>query len=216
MFAPPGTQTKIVEAVLEAGVERYLPWQFGVDYDSIGRGSKQDLFTEQVGVREILRGQGRTKWVVISTGLFLSFLFEPAFGVVVRGEDGRRTVRALGGWGERITVTAVRDIGRVVAEVVCGEDGEVEGVVFVAGETISYEHLAEVVEEVAGEKVQRELWSVERLVEELREDPEDGLKKYRVVFAEGRGVAWDVERTFNHRKGMGMQDVKGWALENLK
>ena len=35
----PGTQRKITTAVLHAGVKRYVPWQFGVDYDVVGRGS---------------------------------------------------------------------------------------------------------------------------------------------------------------------------------
>jgi hypothetical protein len=43
--------------MLSAGVKRYLPWQFGVDYDVIGRGSAQTLFDEQFDVRDLLRGQ---------------------------------------------------------------------------------------------------------------------------------------------------------------
>ncbi len=50
-----GMQLKLARAVLEAGVKRYFPWQFGVDYDVIGRGSAQDLFDEQLDVRELLR-----------------------------------------------------------------------------------------------------------------------------------------------------------------
>ena len=38
------TQLKLARAVLDADVRRYIPWQFGVDYDIIGRGSVQDLF----------------------------------------------------------------------------------------------------------------------------------------------------------------------------
>jgi hypothetical protein len=34
--AGPGTQRKLTEAALAAGVRRYLPWQFGVDYDLVG------------------------------------------------------------------------------------------------------------------------------------------------------------------------------------
>lgn len=41
MYMGPGMQTKITQAVLDAGVERYIPWQFGVDYDAIGRDSAQ-------------------------------------------------------------------------------------------------------------------------------------------------------------------------------
>jgi hypothetical protein len=35
-------------------------------------------------------------------------------------------------------------------------------------------------------KEMREIWTVEGLKEELRKDPENGLWKYRVVFAERR------------------------------
>lgn len=34
--AGPGTQLKITGAALDAGVPRYFPWQFGVDYDVVG------------------------------------------------------------------------------------------------------------------------------------------------------------------------------------
>ena len=52
--------------VLEADVKRYFPWQFGVDYDVIGRGSAQDLFDEQLDVRDLLRSQNRMEWVIVS------------------------------------------------------------------------------------------------------------------------------------------------------
>ena len=93
---------KIAQAALEGGVRRYFPWQFGVDYDVLGRGSAQDLFDEQLDVRDLLRGQSSTEWVIVSTGMFTNFLFEPSFGVVVfDGEKGEGTiVRGLGGVGE--------------------------------------------------------------------------------------------------------------------
>jgi hypothetical protein len=49
-----GTQRRIAQAALLAGVKRFVPWQFGVDYDVIGRGSAQDLFDEQLDVRDLL------------------------------------------------------------------------------------------------------------------------------------------------------------------
>lgn len=48
-----GTQRELASAVLDAGVRRYVPWKFGVDYDVIGRGSAQDLFDEQLDVRDL-------------------------------------------------------------------------------------------------------------------------------------------------------------------
>lgn len=208
MTYPPGTQLKLAQAVLNAHVELYLPWQYGIDYDVIGRGSAQELFAEQLDVRELLRAQRgtKTRWGVVSTGLFVSFLFEPEFGVV---SESRDIVTALGGWENEITVTAPRDIGAVVAEVVLGDE-VVRGVIYVAGETVSYETLARYVEGATGKQVRRVLVSKEQALNELREDPKDGIKKYRAVFAEGRGVAWPVSGTWSARKGMEMGDVRGY------
>jgi hypothetical protein len=72
MTAGPGTQVKLARAALAGGVPRYFPWQFGMDYDVIGRNSPQDLFDEQLDVRDLLRGQDATRWVIVSTGLFTS------------------------------------------------------------------------------------------------------------------------------------------------
>lgn len=219
-----GSQLKIAQAVLQArkqgaAVRRFLPWQFGVDYDLIGRGSAQDLFDEQLDVRDLLRAQQEVEWVIVSTGMFTSFLFEEYFGVVetsaAKGDGasaGAVVVRALGSWENAVTVTTPRDIGRVVAEVVA-DAGIRDEVVFTAGETVTYGRLADIVEGLVGErgKVEREVWTVERLTKELELDPEDAVKKYRAVFAKGRGVSWDEESTFDKGRGMGLMDVEGWA-----
>ncbi|KAL4744372.1 hypothetical protein BDW72DRAFT_188659 [Aspergillus terricola var. indicus] len=208
-----GTQLKLARAVLDAGVLRYIPWQFGVDYDIIGRGSAQDLFDEQLDVRDLLRSQYRTKWVIISTGMFTSFLFERAFGVV---DAEKRVVTALGSWENRVTVTAPVDIGRVTAEVVLEESfGDPDNVVYVAGDTVSYGRVAEIVESVIGRAFDRRVRTVDTARRYLAQEPENGLFKYQIVFGEGRGVAWDAEKTWNAQRGMRLQTAAEWARENL-
>lgn len=207
----PGTQLKILEAVLQAKahVKRYFPWQFGVDYDTIGRGSGQDLFNEQLDVRDRLRAQDEVEWVIVSTGMFTSFLFEPFFGLV---EDD--VVRALGSWDTKLTLTTAQDIGKMTAAIVFSEQPRFKNeVVFIAGETITYARLAEIVEEVKGKRMIRELWTLEKLRKDLEENPEDAIVKYRIVFALTRGIAWDMEKTFNHAKGIEMMDVKSWLVQ---
>ena len=76
------TPMKLAKAALQSGIPRYFPWQFGVDFEAIGRGGPQDIFDAQLDVRELLRSQDKTEWVIISTGMFMSYLFEPEFGVV--------------------------------------------------------------------------------------------------------------------------------------
>jgi len=194
-------------------VKRYFPWQFGVDYDAIGRGSAQDLFDEQLDVRDLLRSQDRMEWVIVSTGMFTSFLFEPSFGVV---DLAQNTVHALGSWGNSVTVTTPKDIGALTAEIVFAEPRIVNSVVFTAGDTVTYERLADIVESVLGRKTRRVEWSVPVLKDELVKDPNNPIKKYRVVFAEGRGVSWAVGKAFNAQRGIEVFDVERWARENLK
>lgn len=206
---PPGTQLKIAQAALDAEVSRYFPWQFGVDYDVIGLGSEQDLFDEQLGVRALLRGQQLgTDWTIISTGMFVSFLFEPGFGIVDMKEG---TARALGDWTTEVTVTAVDDIGKMTAEIVFLPDETTRGVVFVAGDTISYGRLADVVEKETGRELSRECWSQEHLRAELAKNPENKMNKYRGVFAAGVGVAWPIEKTLNHRRGLQLNTVDDYV-----
>lgn len=215
MYSPPGTQTRLARAALASGCRRYFPWQFGVDYDAIGPASSQDLFTEQLAIREMLRGQERMEWVIVSTGMFTSFLFEPGTGLVDLSGEGEARVVGIGdSWANAITVTSPRDIGRVVAEIALACP-EVKGVVFTAGDTVSMARLAEIVESVTGRGVVRELKTVARLKAELRERPDDGMRKYRVVFGEGVGVAWECEGTFNVRRGMEMETAEEWARANL-
>lgn len=213
MGLPSGTQTKIAQAALDAGVARLVPWQFGMDYDIIGEGSSQDLFDEQLKVRKMLRGQDKTRWIIVSTGVFMSFLFEPAFGVV---DLEQKTVRALGSWETRITATTPEDIGRLTAEVVLdpGELAEGSGVVYTAGDTVSYGELAEKLDAHFGETFKRELWDGEALKRQMEEDA-NTLVKYRDTFAQGRGVAWDNERTVNYQRGIPVTDVNVF-LESMK
>lgn len=207
-----GTQLKIARAVLDAGVPRYFPWQFGVDYDVIGRGSAQDLFDEQLDVRDLLRSQKRTEWVIVSTGMFTSFLFEPSFGVV---DLAQGTVNALGDWSNAVTVTTAEDIGALTTEIVFSEPGIANQVVYVAGDTVTYRQLADTIDTLLGRVVVRNEWSVPELKRQLAEEPLNPLRKYRVVFAQGRGVAWDKRSTFNAQRGFTTCGLEEWMRNNL-
>ncbi len=208
-----GTQRKLARAVLDAQVHRYVPWQFGVDYDVIGRGSAQDLFDEQLDVRDLLRAQKETEWVILSTGMFTSFLFEPSFGVVDLAEN---TVHALGSFDNALTVTTAEDIGVLTAEVVFAEPRIMNQVLYAAGDTVTYARLADIVDSVLSRKVHRAEWSLGRLRDELAQEPDNALRKYRVVFAEGKGVSWEMAKTFNAQRGIETIGVERWMRDNLR
>lgn len=207
----PGTQLKLARAVLRSGVRRYFPWQFGVDYDRLGRGSAQDLFDEQLDVRTLLRGQTAVKWVIVSTGMFLSFLFEPSFEVV---DLDSGVVNALGSLQNEVTVTTPEDIGRFTAEILFAKPEIENEVVFVAGDTIAYGDIAGKLTQELGVPFETKVWDVPFLEAQLAEDEENVLKKYRAVFAKGPGMAWPKQATFNELHGLDCTDVSRWIREH--
>ncbi|HEY2000170.1 NmrA family NAD(P)-binding protein, partial [Paraburkholderia sp.] len=182
------------------------------DYDVIGRGSAQDLFDEQLDVRDLLRSQEQTEWVIVSTGMFTSFLFEPSFGVV-NLQVG--TVHALGSWDNAVTVTTAADIGAATVEIVFSEPRVANRIVYLAGDTVTYRQLANAVDAILSLNVRRVVWSVPQLAEELTLEPDNSIRKYRVVFAQGAGVAWHKDRTFNAQHGIAVSDMEEWMRKNL-
>ncbi|KAI0378730.1 NAD(P)-binding protein [Hypomontagnella monticulosa] len=207
---PAGTQVKLTQAVLKAGTPRYIPWQWGIDYDAVGAGSAQDLFDEQLQVRSLLRGQQDTDWVIVSTGLFMSFLFLPAFGVVDLKE---RKVRALGSWDAKLTLTTAKDIGRMAAEVAYDPREVARQVVYIAGDTVTYRQAAKFVKERFGGEWSEEVRDAEFLKGKLKERPDDGMLKYTNVWAVGKGVAWDMEKTLNGQRGIELQGLESYLME---
>ncbi len=162
------TPMKLAKAALQSGIPRYFPWQFGVDFEAIGRGGPQDIFDAQLDVRELLRSQSKTEWVIISTGMFMSYLFEPEFGVVDLQND---TVNALGSYDTAVTVTTPDDIGVLTAEIVFFEPTISNEIVFLAGDTITYGELADKLEAALNKPFSRSEWTVPVLMEELANDP---------------------------------------------
>jgi len=206
------TPMKLARAALQARIPRYFPWQFGVDFDVIGRGSPQDIFDAQLDVRELLRSQEHTEWVIISTGMFMSYLFEPEFGVVDLQNDA---VHALGTLDTAVTLTTPDDIGMLTAEIVFATPRIRNEIVYLAGDTVTYGEVADKLQAGLGRPFKRSAWSVEYLLDELARDPQNMMRKYRAAFALGRGVAWDKSGTFNQRQGIPVTDVASWINANL-
>lgn len=206
------TPMKLARAALLARIPRYFPWQFGVDFDVIGRGSPQDIFDAQLDVRELLRSQHQTEWVIISTGMFMSYLFEPDFGVVDLQNDA---VHALGSLDTAVTLTTPDDIGALTAAIVFAKPRIRNEIVYLAGDTVTYGEVADKLQAALGRPFSRSAWSEQYLLDELAHDPHNMMRKYRAAFAQGRGVAWDKSGTFNQHRAIPVTDVATWINANL-
>lgn len=209
----PGTQLKITGAAINAGVQHYIPWQFGVDYDIVGLGSGQEVFDEQHAVRDMLRNQDSVSWTIISTGMFTSFVFLPDFGLV---DLDSAKVHGLGEWDYQLTVTPPEDIGRMTALIASQWHSYRDEIVFIAGDTFTYTQLAETLERVTGRSFERELWDHATLRADVDENPNDTMRKYRLAFARRDGVAWPMEETLNARLGIGTTSLEQWLRQSLE
>ncbi|MCU5773321.1 aromatic alcohol reductase [Erwiniaceae bacterium BAC15a-03b] len=206
-----GTQLKITRAVLDAGVARYFPWQFGVDYDQIGKDSGQPVWDEQLAVREILRAQQQTQWVIVSTGMFTSYLFEPSFGIV----DGQQQrVYAPGAADYALTLTTPEDIGWLTAQIFCHQPVIKNSVVYIAGDTLTYHQLTSVLSEHYGVPFTLQVLSHQQLHDAVAAAPGDLAAAYRLAFARAEGVAWKKADSFNARYDIDVTDVAQWLADN--
>ncbi|KAB7897523.1 aromatic alcohol reductase [Rouxiella sp. S1S-2] len=207
----PGTQIKITQAVLNAGVPRYFPWQFGVDYDVVGKGSGQQVWDEQLEVRQRLRGQGETEWTIVSTGIFTSYLFEPSFGVV---DKDNKAVYGLGDWQYAVTLTMPEDIGTLTAEIFFHRPVLRNQVVYIAGDTLTYGEIADLMQAHWGVAIKRILLDKAKLLEDVHHCPDDVAAKYRLAFARPDGVAWNKANTFNARQRINTTTAEQWLAKH--
>ena len=118
---------------------------------------------------------------------------------------------ALGSWENCITVTSPEDIGKLTAEIALAHT-KIKDVVFVAGDTVSMQDVADVVEKALERKVVRQLKTVDHLKQELAADPDNDMRKYRVVFGEGVGISWEKSKSFNAEIGMSTETVEQWCV----
>jgi len=206
-----GMQVKITKAVLEAGVRRYVPWQFGADYDKIGRGSAQPVFDEQLDVRDLLRAQNKTHWIIVSTGMITSFLFREDFGVINLSE---KVIHALGNWQHSLTLTSCEDIGAVTVEVLFHQPEILDQVVFISGDTVTFQEIADKMEGLFKTGFERALWDRTYLEQKLNDDPDNIFHRYRLVFTHP-GVTWPMSETFNHRNNIPTTGIVEWAEAHI-
>ena len=68
-------------------------------------------------------------------------------------------------------------------------------IVYLAGDTVTYEQVAGILERVPGRPFKRNVWMVAHLIRKLEKDPTHHIKKYRAVCAQGKGVACSLRHT---------------------
>ena len=103
----------------------------------------------------------------------------------------------------------------MTAAVLIAEPPIADQVAFVVGDTMTYGQAADLVEQVSGKSLTREVWTLSQLRTRRVAHPENAMAKYDVVFAEGRGVAWSRDNTFNQGHHIPVTDLRQCLATNL-
>jgi hypothetical protein len=119
-----------------------------------------------IAKQDATRVQTKTNWIIVSTVLFMSFLFVPASGP---GDLLNRVVRGLGGWDTKVTVITPTDMGMMAAEIVYNPADISYQVVSIGGDTVSNGEVADLVEKHFDGPFTREAWAMDHLQKKLAE-----------------------------------------------
>ena len=121
-------------------------------------------------LREEAKGAG-VKWTIVITGLFMRFFVCEILGDrgQVEGSGGRRDNGQVS--QELGPVTDVSDIGRVLKRILEGHAEAANTVLYIAGDTITYGQLVDIMERVSGREVLRKVWSLDHLQNQLERNP---------------------------------------------
>lgn len=212
-MAQSGLQIKISKAVFAAQVPYYIPWQFSMDYEAIGRES--GMFDEQLDVKELLRSQNTTRWLALATGVVTSVIFPPVEGLV---DMENKVVYGSENWDNRFVITTTKDVGRFTAEIVLGPERDavfVNGPVYIAGDTASYRDVANAMEEVTGEKFTRKLFTQKEAQDDLRENLTVG-NICRSAFAQGKSFLFDPKDLWVPRAPLETTTLRDFAEEHVR
>lgn len=210
-----GLQTMVARLVLDAGVARYVPWQFGVDYEVLSQGPLRNIVEEQVQVRALLRSQEATSWIIVSSGIFMSALLDHnELGIK---SFNKNKLRALGSWDTQITTTDMEDVASITTAILMERPEVKNEVCFVAGDTLSYGQIVNDYPKMyMAHQCAKELWSREYLLGRLAADPENELKGQKCIFASDTGIAWSKADSWNGRRGIQTKTVRQYLEQQLQ
>lgn len=183
----------LIEACKAAGVRHFLPSDYTIDIDAVPASSAiYDTFAQpKQAVHTAIRQSGM-EWTFIATGVFVEgALLFPILGV----DLANRTVTAPVSFDTVVTLTAVREIGRLTAAAIV--DPEARNKQLYTGRQYTFEQVAEAVEQVTGERVVRRVRSVEKMQAAIEQQPMDVITRMALTQVQQAGsTTWPDSQTY--------------------
>ena len=186
-----GLQLSLIQAAQQAGVQHFIPSEFGVDAGAMGTGGPlSGLLAGKRAAQQAVRDSGMGWTVVCSSAFSELILSTPFFGVDV----ANRTVTAPASFDTAISTAPMADIAQVTAQALL--DPAARGVTIYVGEPITFQELTDVLERVTATQFTRAIRTKEEAQKALDGNPRDMLAAFALAFMEGKGTTWPASQTY--------------------
>lgn len=216
-----------MDCAIEAGVPRFIPFEFG--QDSLNEKIQERLPPSKEKGRTIeylkqLSADGKISWVAVATGVDLSRgLLNTNLGFDVKWESA--TLHGKG--GERFAGSTSSWIGRVVLAVIQNWQAVQNQYIYASGLTTSGDDVVKAFEKATGKEFVASRQDVEECVREAEKRIERGFPDAG-MYLMGRSVMYDESvgavRPFEEDdakselglKGEKLEDIVGWILHEME
>jgi uncharacterized protein YbjT (DUF2867 family) len=201
------SQCNLIHAAKAAGVKRFIPSEFGFDLTQVGRGSSLASVADKKLDTRMLLYQSGLDYILIYTGYLTEKVFKKFNGV----DLSNKVITAPGpaGFETRISTISVEDAGRATAELIARDDIHKQEVRLTAG-TITFNDIADIVEEFLQSKIKRVVWPLNEI-----EADASAPAAFARMFSNEKGTHWDKNNTWNIQVGFPVQSPRDWAKQHL-
>jgi len=158
-------QLNLLEAVKQTGtIKRFIPSEFGVDLDRVGKGKFFVLDTKIAFGEKV--AQTGIPYTIVSTSIFLTYLISPFMGIDVANAQ----VQVPGGVGDfKISTTHPDDIAAITARLLYDTRAR-NAHIQIASDTLTWNELISHLESAYGKKFERKAVSEEQLRQGIKTD----------------------------------------------
>jgi len=209
-------QKDVVDAAIQAGVQRFIPSQFGIKADNLDPDSgPAKILGKKIELQKVLQKASEKNenfsWTAVSTGMFFDFGLKLGF---IGFLPSTKTATIYDSGNEPFTGTNLPTIGKAIASVLLNPSKFANCYLSIASFITTQNEILKNFEEETGEK-----WTVNRVAtdesqktadEKLAKGDYSAFSDYLKVFLyrDGKGQSPKKENLANEELGLPVEDLK--------
>ena len=210
-LSPVEQQLSLLQACVIAGVQRFIPSDFGPAWADFPDPNPLSVTQQsKLAIQKAVEASG-LDWLNVVCGFFYHLTIHPFAGV----DLAHASIMAPRSFDCRLTATDTSDVGLVLAEALLRNEHRQH--IRIAGQTFTWQELADVIDEETGVKLERRVATMAKIDEKLAADGEGVLMwKFKYIQARECGTWWDEADTHNRRYGLQLKRLREYVREQVQ